>query len=189
MGLERLNSDLFGYSYLACVETVYIKISRNIMKGNLTTEESLLVGAIRVKGCDSLIFAIIFNFLMDGKIRPINPLAQTVNTSLDHVSNRAFMNHLIDSWQRRSVTPGKSISILNPLNIAAGIKDDTDYILSILEHGAEYKLSQEQKAIAKLSISEFPEEVEPTILDLCELWASSPALADFAQALKLNFLR
>jgi hypothetical protein len=83
--------------------------------------------------------------------------------------------------------PGKRILGVNPISNFGLAPDETLAMLSI---ACNYRLTDEQASIAKLSAMELlsATNIEPTTLDLVDLWQDTPALADFADSLRKNLL-
>jgi hypothetical protein len=66
-----------------------------------------------------------------------------------------------------------------------------DETLIMLSEACNYRLTDEQASIAKLSAMELLSSAtndEITILELVNLWQDTPALADFADCLRKNLL-
>jgi hypothetical protein len=85
-------------------------------------------------------------------------------------------------------------SLVGHFNPVSNFGVDPDETLAMLQKVADYRLSEEQKEIAResglalLSSKILSGGAEITILDLVKLWEHSPELDGFAKALRKNML-
>jgi hypothetical protein len=85
-------------------------------------------------------------------------------------------------------------SLVGHLNPVSNFGVDPGETLAMLEKVADYRLSDEQKAIARESGLELLSRIimsgrtEITILDFVKLWEDTPELDGFAKALQKNML-
>lgn len=85
-------------------------------------------------------------------------------------------------------------SLVGHFNPVSNFGMDPSETLAMLEKAADYRLSEDQKAIARgsglelLSSTMMSGRTEITVLDFVQLWENTPELDGFAKALRKNML-